>query len=567
MKMIPMVLRSRWTRRAWLQATTRSALHATVLGSITPTVRWRTPPRQHTGASVVGASVACVDPKPLYALAQRAVDAARSRGASYADARLTRVVLHTYGMMGNGVFWRDEELLGVGVRVLANGYWGFAASPRWDADDVTRLAVNAVAQAQANALGARRAIELATTPAVTGTWTTPIRVDPFSISIEEKLDHIMYWKACATQAGIPFRQDGMGSNLSFARQECVLATSEGTLIAQTRHETGGVMEVAIQAADGRSSPSMFVHGIDVAGKGWELFLDANPEAQFPKLLDELRRQPAVSTKEAEVGRYTLVCDGATMATILDATLGTATQLDRALGYEANASGTSYLTDPLGMIGTMAVASPLVTITANRSAPAQLATVQWDDEGVAPARATLVTSGILTDFQTTREQATWLAPYYAKAGRPVRSNGHAGAEGALDITLQQMPNLALTPNATDLDTNALLANVRDGIFVTGGSVKCDFQGRAGVIFGTMREIKSGRLGRFIAGGGISFNALDFWKHVSALGGPSSAGHFQVSQYGANVDDEKGEPAQRTSHSVVAPAATIDNQTVINPWRKA
>jgi TldD protein len=561
----------RTTRRTWLLGTVRTS----ALGVLAPTAVHALQGRSATARPRSGvdaetrarlaAHAASVDPEPLYALGTRGVEAALRAGASYADTRLTRTVRHQYDMGDTGRLSADDELLGIGVRALVNGYWGFAACPLWDADEVTRLAADAVAQARVNAFGGIRTVELGKIPVARGTWATPIRVDPFTVPIEEKLDAIVYWKACAERAGIPFVNQGMSSGFSFTRQERILVTSEGTRTTQTRYEIGGVMQVERPPLG-----SMWVRGLETAGKGWELLQDANPPEQFPKLLDDLRKQAGhkVPIIPGNVGRYTIVCDGRTMASMLDETLGAATQLDRALGYEANASGTSYLSDPLAMLGHLAVASPLVTMTANRSAPAELATVKWDEEGVEATETTLVTKGVLTDFQTTREQAAWLAPYYTRAGRPVRSNGCANAEDALAITLQHMPNLAIAPHPSALNTDALIASIKTGLFIEGGRARCDFQGRNGLLRGQIREITNGRLGALVANAGVYFNSLDFWKHVTAVGDRSTEGLFQVSQFGlGQVWDEKGEPAQRTSHSVRSPAAIIDNQTIINPARKA
>jgi TldD protein len=505
-----------------------------------------------------------LDPAPLLALAQRAVEAAQRAGASYADARLTRSVQHRYFLRGLGEFWWEEELIGVGVRALMNGAWGFAASATWDTDEVARLAHDAVTQAKANAVGGSPPIELAPVPVATGTWTTPIQIDPFTVPIEEKFDAIVYWKACAQAAGIPFQNNGYGARFGCVRQEQVLVTSEGTRVSQTRYEIGGQMVMLV----GRTP--VLLKPLDFVGAGWE-YLRNLPD-RFPAMIDEARRQQNDGAfTPLQVGRYTLVCDGAAIANVLDKTLGMATQLDRALGYEANAGGTSYLDDPLGMAGHFQVASPLVTVTSNRSAPTQLATVKWDDEGVEPVDATLVKDGMLTDFQTTREGAPMLAPYYRTAGRPVRSNGYAASEDALSITMQHMPNLALAPGAPAMSLDAMIANVPKGILVEGvqgQGVQMDFQQRNGMLFPErLREITNGRIGRDIPRGSIYFNSIDFWKSVTAVGGASTQGTFHISQYGIRTDDMKGEPIQRTSHTVVAPAATVAKQILLDPMRKA
>lgn len=321
-----------------------------------------------------------------------------------------------------------------------------------------------------------------------------------------------------------------------------------------------------------SGTSVPLKHLDFAGAGWEYV--RNIQNRFPALRDEAQQKgQALGFTPLQVGRYTVVCDGAVIANVLDKTLGIATQFDRALGYEANAGGTSFLDDPLGMVGHVPVASPLVTVTANRSVPQQLATVKWDDEGVEPMDTMLVKNGVLTDFQTTREHAPSLAPYYRTAGRSVRSNGYAASEDALSITMQHMPNLALTPGAPAVTLEAMIANVPHGILIEGVrglgvGVQMDFQGRNGMILPErLREITNGRLGKDIRTGGVYFNTLDFWKNVTAVGGVSTQGMFHISQYGIRVDDLKGEPAQRTSHTATAPAATIAKQIVLDPMRKA
>jgi TldD protein len=506
------------------------------------------------------------------ALAVRAVDAARAAGASYADARLTRVVQHMYRFAASpgNYFAGDTEMTGVGVRALVNGYWGFAAMPHADADTVVRLAQAAVAQGKVNALGSSRPATLAPAPQARGTWTTPLRIDPFSVSIEEKNDYIAAWIETAERLNASI--DTIRSGLQFARQERVVATTEGSVFTQRLYESAGSI---ICSRNGTAEAE--ITGLEAAGKGWELILDAH-------ILDQLRDMPARLTAEstlrasgrpATIGRYTLVCDGATMASILDQTLGLATQIDRAMGFEANASGTSFIDDPLAMLGRLAVAAPGVTITADRSAPGQLATVKWDDEGVEPKSFTLVKDGVLTDFQTTREQASWLAPYYEKHGRPVASHGCAGSESALAITLQHAPNLAMTPSAGSATLDDLIASVPNGALMTNGEASTDFQARNGTIYGTFRKITNGRVGPLLTGGAISFNTQDLWRNVVSVGGARATDTIASSQYpfGSLISlygytrNIKGQPPQITSHTVSAPAAVIAGQAMIDPTRKA
>ena len=533
------------------------------------------------------------DPAPWEALAERAVDAARSAGATYADARLTRVVQHLYGCAGPSLEL-DAEYVGVGVRTLVGGAWGFSASTVTTPDEVVRLAKDAVGQARENGTGGRRGpVELGTVPVARGHWVTPIRIDPFQVSIEEKLDFITTWKSDARQGRTPFVGFGLPSSLLFVRREEVTATSEGSLFAQTFYSSGGDLRVSVPSVGGALQDQIKalanpyrVPELVVTAAGWELFVDAKLSKQFlsGQIRETIERQMLRKATPFTIGKYTLVCDGLTMAALVEATLGAATQIDRALGYEANAGGTGWLTDPLGQVGTVQLTSPLVTLTADRTMPQGLATVRWEAEGVAaPVPFPLLKNGVLVDFQTTREQAAWLAPYYTKSGQPVRSHGCAGAENAHRLPLQQMPNLTLAPGTGGASLSDLVTDVTDGILIEGGQVvQMDSQARTGLLLGDMREIKNGKPGRTVTGGVVLFDSQALWTDVKALGGPATAaslGYTPEYQFqndfnsigapgtlGRYTRNLKGEPGQSTGHTVQAVAAIIPNQPMIDPMRK-
>lgn len=563
------------TRRAWLTQQ-MAVLSATVLPRAVRRPRWQAPPSQITRV----AHQALLEPvDPYAAIAHLALDAAKSLGASYAEVRLTRTVGHRYAYgVGVAIVDADAEVTGMGVRVLVDGAWGFAACPWRTRDHAIQLAHDAVTQARANAAVSAERVVFAPAQAATGQWATPIAIDPFQISIEEKLD-FCHW-VMETAARYHLFVDIWGGQLQFHRQERLCATSEGTLVAQVLYETGGYLSAHTPEIPGFTANthpvSVHVHGLTAAGQGWELFLNADIEGQFARAV----ASPPPILRHLTVGRYHLVCDGATMAAMLDGTLGVATQLDRALGYEANADGTSPFDDPLAMLGHTVVAAPFVQVTANRSMPAQLATVRWDEEGVVPPPVTpLIQDGILVDFQTTREYATALAPYYQATGRPVRSNGCAGAEDALGMPLIMMPNLALEPNPAPVQLDDLIATVPKGILIEQGRVSdVDFQVRTGLLEGTMYEITNGRRGAELVDGSVAFDTLDFWKHVTALGSTATRGSVvfprpdSLAGNGGFIDGfrgwyGKGQPSQTTSHTVTAVAATVLNQPVINASRRA
>jgi TldD protein len=499
-------------------------------------------------------------------LVQIAVEAACRAGAQYADARITYTMAQQLSFITLG---RVTESVGIGVRALVNGAWGFTATPSGDITAVRQLAQNAVAQAKVNAGGLPRTVEMGSVPKAVGTWAMPVRIDPFTVPIEEKLAFLRFWVDYAEQQGVFIIQQNSGFH--FIRQERVVATSDGAHFTQTVYESGGNILV------GERNDSVELERLTAAAIGWELVLDADIPAQLRGVRKRIAAQRALRTnpQPAQVGRYTLVCDGKTTSALLDRTIGVSTQIDRALGYEANASGTSFLNDPLTMLGTFKVGSPLVNVTANRSVPNQLATVKWDDEGVEPQPFSLVKEGILVDYQTTREQATWLAPYYKHIGQPIRSHGCAATEDALCIPMQHMPNLELASATQIANLDALIADVPDGILVTEGVVSADFQARTGLLLGRIYEIKNGKLGHPLVGGGILFDTLDLWRNVIALGDASTQSvsasiafpYNSMVERLAGLYPVKGEPPQRTSHSIRAGAVTIAKQALVHPRRKA
>jgi TldD protein len=290
------------------------------------------------------------------------------------------------------------------------------------------------------------------------------------------------------------------------------------------------------------------------------------------MLDELEAKRQLPYRPVEVGRTAIVCDAATTATVLDATLGRATEVDRAVGYEANATGTSYLgPDPLTVLGT-AVANPMITVTANRSLPGGLATVQWDAEGVMPDDFALVREGTLVDYQTTREQAPWLAPWYQKAGISVKSHGCATAGDASVPMLQLTPNLALTPAATAKSYEDLVAGITNGLALEGCTATTDFQCRTGKISGgTIYQIRNGKRVAQIGNAGVLFETSGFWKNVTALGGAASVvqtpQHEVKGEQMLQVKVDLSQPSQSAMHTVSGVPTVVDNLAIIDLTRKA
>lgn len=547
-----------WSRRRFLATNTVAAATA-ALSPRRRGARLSGPP--HCALDLCS-STPLRDPR-VKTLVLRALDAARSAGATYADVRLT------YTQEGT-----ETEDLGFGIRALVNGYWGFAASPYLTEDEAPRLAHEAVTVARAAGAGVRRVVEWTPMPPVSdGDWRTPIRIDPYDLAPQELMD----WQyglrdyiidrgtatggVTTTNVGTYYIQCGI------RKQERVFASTDETYLTQT------VQMIDLMANFDYRGIYTGIDFLTPVAAGWEYVIDqeAKMRAELPRLFAAAAEKLRTPVKRVDIGRYDVIFSARAMATLLGVTLGPATQVDRALGYEANAQGTSYLgPDPLALLGSK-IASSSVSVTANRSHPLGLATVKWDDEGVAPADFPIITDGVLVDYQTTREQAAWLAPYYQKQGHPIQSHGCAAAPSALELTMQHTPNLVLEPGHSEQDFEALIAGMESGLAIDGDvRVDIDHQKLNGVIYpGTVYTVKHGkrveRTDSRTMPIAFLFRTPELWGHVQALGGPASQRWFGLQQY--SIADIKGEPQQIVAFSAGAVPAVIQQLAVINPMRKA
>jgi TldD protein len=533
-----------WQRRDFLKASGSAAL-ATALPSVHN--------YRHTSGVV---DPATGKPQTDYkAIALRALDAARSAGAQYADVRITYIRNRVFATLF------ESEELGIGVRAMVDGYWGFASSSYCTLDSAVSTGRESVAQAKVNAFGQKGPAELTPIPIVTdGHWVAPVRIDPFNVPIEEVRD----WAQGASSSilhhishSYPTKGIQAGwSTLAARKIDKLLVSTEGTCISQTFYEMTAEFKV------GYGGKLEIVDCFSNETHGWERVLDAPLEACAMKTVGKLVHDLELPQKPVDVGRYTILFDGHSIADLLGNTFGAATQVDRALGYEANAGGTSYLgPNPLKLLGTP-VAAPSVTITANRSVAGGLATTHWDDEGVAPHDFTLVRDGHLVDYQTTREQAAWLASWYKQHGTPIVSHGCANTTSALNVTMEQTPNISLTAGSQSSTFDQMLANLDTGLAVLQAGAKMDFQHLNGLdVPGDVYEVRHGKPVARITNAGILFRSPEFWKSIHQLGGADS---FRWYHIGTSA---KGEPVQWADFSIGAVPAVATDVTVIDITRKA
>jgi TldD protein len=455
------------------------------------------------------------------AVAQIALQAARDAGATYADVRVDADTHQTLGV------WRREAMGPIeysdtftyGVRVIANGQWGFAGGQDPDPDAVARIARRAVAQATVDAAGRPSPVVLAPAPVVSdGVWDTPIELDPFTVPIAEQ--QALLLEGIAAALGVRGVRSASGT-LSFERTVRTFASSDGSFIVQTLHRSfpGGWANAAL-ATDPEEWVGWRVAGLEPAAAGFETVRNARLTEGFA--VAGAAAVAAANPHAIDVGRYDIVVSARVMASLIEGTLARAASLDRATGRDATFAGTSFAQPPHAVLGAGRLASPLVTITGDRSAARGLATVGWDSEGIRPETFPIITSGVLVDYVTTRESAPALAWWYDKQGRPVRSHGCAGG-GGLETPTESPPNLVMQGGSGAVSVDDLIRDVKRGLYFSedgaGGTDSQLLNGRWTA--SAVQEIRNGKLVGYVRDAAMVFRTPDLWKSLDAVGGIAAA----------------------------------------------
>jgi TldD protein len=496
----------------------------------------------------------------LRALVLRAIDAAKSAGAQYADARISLNRSRTLATRERRVqAVSDNETLGCGVRVLVDGTWGFAATRELTPDAVARVAARAVAQARASRRTQVAPVRLApVTPTPEGTWRSPARIDPFDVAIEDQVGLLLRANEAALGVrGVAF----VNSAMFFLREEKTFASTDGTLTVQTIFRSQPSMTCTAVSADRTDFQSRQSTDIQPKGLGYEHVLDAN-------LVENAARWGAeavekLSAKSVEVGRYDLVLHPTHLWLTIHESVAHPTELDRALGYEANYAGTSFVSPPRDVLGKLKYGPATMHVQADRSQEGSLAAIGWDDEGVQPETYDIIRNGVVVDYQTTREQAGELGWWYQQRNRPLRSHGNSYAQSWADVQFQRMPNVSLLPGERDLSWEDLIAATDRGIAIVGdGSFSIDQQ-RYNAQFGGQLyyEIRGGKITGMLKDVAYQMRTPEFWNSMDMLGGQRSY------LLGGAFGDGKGQPSQSNAVSHGCPPTRHRQVTVINTGRKA
>ncbi|MCW2585684.1 MAG: peptidase modulator of gyrase, partial [Frankiales bacterium] len=391
---------------------------------------------------------------PLRAAADAALQAARDAGATHADLRVERLRHQDLSLRDARLqSLSDDVTVGIAVRVVHDGTWGFASSADVTVDEAARLAREAVAVAKTARPLNSQPVELADEPVYAdGTWVSAYDIDPFAVDTAEKVALFEQWSRRLLAHD---QVDHVDVSLQQALEGKFYADTAGTTTTQqrvrlqpqitgTRVDPGGGFETM------RTTAPPVGRGWEYLTGGWDWDDDLG---QLPDRLVEKAKASSV-----EPGRYDLVIDPSNLWLTLHESVGHATELDRALGYEAAYAGTSFATPD--QLGSLRYGSALMHVTGDRHTPHGLSTVGWDDEGVAAQQWDLVRDGILVGYQLDRRMARQNAALLGVS----RSNGCAFADGPHRVPVQRMPNVSLQPLAGGPSTAELIAGVERGIYV-------------------------------------------------------------------------------------------------------
>ncbi|SEH74415.1 TldD protein [Mycolicibacterium rutilum] len=489
---------------------------------------------------------------PRTALADAALSAALAEGASYADLRVhaitTELMQLRDGDLETAVVDRE---IGLAVRVIVDGTWGFASHAELNVDVAADTARRAVRVARTLApLNAER-IELAAEPVYADvSWVSDYAIDPFDVAAADKLAVLGEYSGRLLAAdGV----DHVSAGWHAAKEQTFYADTFGSSITQQRVRVQPSLEaVTVDAAAGtfetmRTLAPPTARGWEYAA-GDEVWNWSEELAELPVWLAEKVKAPSVTAAPTD-----LVIDPSNLWLTIHESIGHATEYDRAIGYEAAYAGTSFATPD--KLGTMRYGSPVMHVTADRTVDYGLATIGFDDEGVRTQKWDLVRDGIFVGYQLDRVFAPRLG-----VGR---SNGCSYADSPHHVPIQRMANVSLEPAAEDVSTADLIACVEDGLYIVGDkSWSIDMQ-RYNFQFTGQRffRIRDGRLDGQVRDVAYQATTTDFWGSMEAVGGPSTW------RLGGAFNCGKAQPGQVAAVSHGCPSALFRGVSVLNTVAEA
>jgi len=506
-----------------------------------------------------------IDVKAKKELADVALNTAKSKGATYADIRIGRYLNQFVITRENKVLnVANTESFGVGIRVIVNGCWGFAAGNVVTKDGVAKTAERAVAVAKANAIVGGAPVQLAPQKGYGEvSWKTPIEKNAFEVPIKEKVDLLLNANSIAMQGGANF----VNSNLFAVNEQKYFASTDGSYIDQDVHRIYPAFNVTkIDSSQGSFETRRSLSS--PVGMGYEYLTPLDNEkvtgvtTRYKHRYDMIEDMKAaaqqagekIKARSVDPGKYDMVLDPSHLWLTIHESVGHPTELDRVLGYEANFAGTSFLTLDKWKSGNFNFGSKQVNIVADKTQVGSLGAVGYDDEGVKCKRWDLIKDGILVNYQAIRDQAHIIGLK--------ESQGCCYSQSWQDVQFQRMPNVSLQPGKTPLSVDDMIKNVEKGIYIIGdGSFSIDQQ-RYNFQFGgqLFYEIKDGKIAGMLNDVAYQANTREFWNSCAQVCDEKDY------RLGGAFNDGKGQPSQSSAVSHGSSTALFKGVNVINTKRK-
>ena len=499
-------------------------------------------------------------------LADVALNTARNLGASYADARIGRY-LNQY------VFTREDkvqnvvntESFGIGIRVIAEGTWGFASTNDVTEDGIKKATSQAVAIAKANSKIQKEPVQLAPVEAHGEvSWKTPIKKDFKEIPVSQKVELLLDANSAAMNNGANF----VNSSLFMVNEQKYFASTDGSYIDQDIHRIWPTFDVtAIDRTAGKfksrsalSAPMgmgyEYLDGLEseklVGPAGLKLYRNSYDIIEDATLAAKQAKE-MLTAESVQPGKYDLVLEPNHLGLTIHESVGHPLELDRVLGYEANYAGTSFATLDKWKSGDFKYGSDKVNIVADKTQPHSLGAVGYDDEGVKTKKWDLIRNGILVNYEAIRDQV--------KIIDQNESHGCCYAQSWNDVQFQRMPNVSLEPGKEKYSVEEMIKDVEKGIYIAGrGSYSIDQQ-RYNFQFGgtVFYEIKDGKIVGMLNDVAYQSNTQEFWNSCVKICDESDYRLF------GSFFDGKGQPPQVSAVSHGSSTSRFKDVNVINTGR--
>lgn len=499
-------------------------------------------------------------------MADVVLNAARSKGATYTDVRIGRYlnqyVVTRENKVQNVV---NTESYGMGIRVIANGCWGFAATDKLDNDSIAKATVQAVAIAKENARLQSEPVHLLPQKGYGEvSWKAPIERNAFEVPIKEKVDLLLSVNDAAMKGGANY----VNSIMFLVNEQKYFASSDGSYIDQDVHRIWPVFGVTkIDAKTGKFQTRQSLSS--PRGMGYEYLMPREsdkiktaPTTLYRDRYDMLedaklaavQAEQKLKAKSVEAGKYDLILDPSHLWLTIHESVGHPSELDRVLGYEANFAGTSFLTLDKWESKNFKFGSDKVNIVADKLQKGSLGAVGYDDEGVATKQWDIIKDGVLVNYQSIRDQGHIIGLE--------ESQGCCYADSWSSVQFQRMPNISLQPGKTPLSVQEIIKNTEKGIYIIGDSSFSIDQQRYNFQFSGQLyyEVKNGQIVGMLNDVAYQSNTQEFWNSCTAVADKSDY------RLGGSFFDGKGQPQQVSAVSHGSATAKFNGVNVINTARK-